>query len=109
MSITFSSEKEVVPEGLINPLSPARTDVCPFCKTQAIDLFSFNGYPQGYKDAIDMHMKGYNISYDKYEIRYMKCRKCRKEFIIDWSSGFPIPLKDNMKTTMFINEFIAGM
>ena len=54
-------------------------------------------------------MIGYSVSYDKYEIRYMKCRKCRKEFIIDWSSGFPIPLKDNMKTTMFINEFIAGM
>ena len=103
--------KEIDPStrGLINPISEIRTDICPHCKSQRIELFSFNGYPQNYKDAVDAHLRNYDITYDKYEIRSMKCRSCNKEFVIDWSTGFPVPLKDTFKTNLFFTEFMNGI
>ena len=95
--------------GLINPMLDIRTDICPFCRAQRVELFSFNGYPQNYKEAVEARLKGYDVNYDRYEIRFMKCRSCNKEFTIDWSSGFPIPLKDSFKTRRFFNEFINGI
>lgn len=93
-------------DGLIEPLIPTRSDICPFCKAQRIELFSFNGYPQNYKDAVEARLRGYDISYDRYEIRSMKCRSCNREFVIDWSSGFPVPLVDSYKSNKFFYEFM---
>ena len=36
-----------------------RTDICPFCKAQRIELISFNGYPQNYRDAVNEYIKGF--------------------------------------------------
>lgn len=94
---------------LINPMSEIRTDICPFCKAQRVELFSFNGYPQNYKEAVEAHLKGYDIQYNRYEIRFMKCRSCNKEFTVDWSYGFPIPLRDSFRTSQFFSEFIQGI
>ena len=55
-----------------------------------------------------MRMKGYNVFFDRYEIRTMKCMSCKREFTIDWTSGFPVPLKDTLKTTRFFYDFING-
>lgn len=101
--------KEKHKPGLIDPMSDIRTDICPFCKAQRVELFSFNGYPQNYKEAVEAHLRGYDVSYDRYEIRFMKCRSCNKEFTIDWTSGFPVPLKDLFKTKHFFSEFIQGI
>lgn len=101
--------KDKLKPGLIDPISDARTDICPFCKAQRVELFSFNGYSQNYKEAVEAHLKGYDVNYDRYEIRFMKCRSCNKEFTIDWSSGFPVPLKDLFKTRQFFSEFIQGI
>lgn len=96
-------------EKLQNLIIEIRTDLCPFCKAQKVELFSFNNYPQQYKDAVEAHLMGYDISYDKYEIRTMKCRSCNKEFVIDWSYGFPVPLRSTYKTDRFLSEFYAGI
>ena len=106
---SFETEKINKNPNLIYPLGPARTDICPFCRAQRIERFSFNGYPQNYKEAVNMYLKGYNISYDKYEIREMKCTSCKRVFTIDWSTGFPVPLKDTYNTTIFFQEFINGI
>lgn len=106
---SFTTEKISKDPNIIYPLNPARTDICPFCKAQRIELISFNGYPQNYREAVDMHLKGYNVFYDKYEIRAMKCISCKKEFTIDWSTGFPVPLRDTYKTSVFFQEFINGI
>ena len=94
---------------LIDPIIPIRVDICPYCKAQRIELFSFNGYPQQYKYAVDEFMKGNQISYDKYEIRTMKCRACNKEFVINWVDGMPFPLANGTRWTTFLSEFIQGI
>lgn len=111
MALTFSQTpklKNVSDEGLINPIIDLRTDICPHCKAQLVELFSFNGYPQNYKSAVDAHLMGYDIDYNKYEIRTMRCKSCNKEFVIDWSEGFPKPLASTYKTDRFFSEFVAG-
>lgn len=94
---------------LVDLMKPIRADICPCCKAQRIELFSFNGYPQQYKYAVDEFMKGNQISYDKYEIRTMKCRACNKEFVIDWVNGMPFPLMYGERWTIFLSEFMNGI
>lgn len=105
---SFDKTPKNIDKNLIEPLINIRSDICPICKAQRIELFSFNGYPQNYKDAVEARLRGYNVSYDRYEIRYMKCRSCNKEFTIDWSSGFPVPLIDSYKSNNFFYQFING-
>lgn len=93
---------------LIDPMKLIRADICPYCNSQRIELFSFNGYPQQYRYAVDEFIKGNLISYDKYEIRVMKCRSCNKEFIIDWYNGMPFPLIYRERLDQFISEFKNG-
>ena len=106
---SFDTKKINKDPNMIYPITPVRSDICPFCRAQRVELISFNGYPQNYKDAVDMHLKGYSVFYDRYEIRAMKCMSCKREFTIDWSSGFPVPLKDTYKTTRFFQEFVSGI
>ena len=109
---SFDKTPKHIPDGdenLINAFSPIRTDVCPICKAKAVELFSFNGYPQNYREAVDAYLAGYDVKYDRYEIRSMKCRSCGKEFVIDWSDGFPKPLKDTFRSNLFFGEFVRGM
>ena len=110
MKVSFTNfGKQNTDPNLTDPMMPARVDICPFCKAQRIELFSFNGYAQNYKYAVDEFMKGNLISYDQYEIRTMKCRACNKEFVIDWKAGMPVPLRDTSRTSIFLQEFIAGI
>ena len=88
------------------PIRFIRPDICPYCKSQKIELLSFNGYPQHYSDCVTDYLRGKAVIFNKYEIRSMKCKACNKEFIIDWSSGFPKPLLDNNKLNYFIYEFL---
>lgn len=112
-SFNKSKNEEIKPNSswLIDPFIEIRSDICPICKAQRIELFSFNGYPQNYRDAVDAHLRGYNISYDMYEIKYMRCKSCNREFIIDWSfyDKFPRPLIDASKVNRFLNEFVSGI
>lgn len=100
---------KIITNGKIDPIEPLRTDICPFCKAQRVELFSFKGYPQNYTEAVNMRLRGYDVNYDKFEIRYMKCRSCNKEFVIDWSQGFPVPLTDTFKSNQFFSEFMQGI
>lgn len=101
--------QEPTEEGLTNPIIFNRPDMCPRCKSQKIELISFNNYPQGYSGAVDAYLSGYAVNFDKYEIRSMKCKSCTKEFVIDWAYGFPKPLKDTDKSNIFFMEFLAGI
>jgi hypothetical protein len=101
--------QEPTEEGLINPIIFNRPDMCPNCKSQKVELMSFNNYPQGYGWAVDAYLSGYSVSFDKYEIRSMRCKSCTKEFVIDWTYGFPKPLRDTDKSNIFFMEFLAGI
>lgn len=111
MALTFDKTPKISKidnDGLIDPIVEIRTDICPHCKAQLVELFSFNGYPQNYKLAVDAHLMGYDIVYNKYEIRTMRCKSCNREFVIDWSEEFPKPLRSTYKTDRFFSEFVAG-
>lgn len=96
-------------DGLIDPFEVTeRFDICPICKAQRVELISFNGYPQNYRDAVDAYLRGYTVEYNRYEIRAMKCKSCNREFVIDWTIGFPIPLKNTYRTNRFFAEFSDG-
>ena len=103
---TFSSKLPENPSSLIDPLVPFRYDICPCCGSQRIELISFNGYGQHYKDAVDAFLSGRDVEFNQYEIRAMKCKACGKEFVIDWNYGFPTPLVSSLITNRFLDEFI---
>lgn len=94
---------------LIDPFIPSeRYDLCPICKAQRVELISFNGYPQNYREAVDAYLRGQVVEYNRYEIRTMKCKSCNREFVIDWTTGFPVPLKNTYRTNRFFAEFADG-
>lgn len=104
---TFSSRLPTTSpnDNLIDPFVPFRYDICPHCNAQRIELLSFNGYPQHYRDAVDALLGGRIVDFNQYEIHAMRCRACGKEFVIDWNYGFPKPLTSNFRTARFIDEF----
>lgn len=108
MGQSFEKTPKPIEDG-VQAIVDIRTDICPFCKSRRVELFSFNNYPQNYKEAVDYHLMGFDIAFDKYEIRSMKCRSCGKEFVIDWTNGFPVPLKSTCTTTIFLTEFLNGI
>ena len=108
-SYDIIKNKDSSTDGLICPIVDVRTDMCPFCKSQRVELISFSGYEQNYTNAVQAHLKGYDVLFDRYEIRSMKCMACNKEFTIDWTYGFPVPLKDTFKTNQFFKEFLSGI
>ena len=108
MAVSFEAHIENH-DGLIDPIVITRRfDICPICKAQRLELMSFNNYPQNYKAAIDAYLSGYRVEFNKYEIRSMRCRSCNREFVIDWTSGFPVPLDSTFKTNRFFAEFADG-
>ena len=112
MGVTFEKivRKECLEDDkLITPFIEIRSDICPVCRAQRVELFSFNGYPQNYKEAVNLNLMGYDVEYNKYEIRTMRCKSCNREFVIDWTSKFPKPLKDTYRTDRFIQEFVLGI
>lgn len=109
MKVPFDKNEASKDYSLQDIIVPIRTDICPFCKSHKIELFSFNGYPQQYKYAVDEFIRGNKISYDKFEIRTMKCRSCNKEFVIDWIDGMPFPVYSTDRINKFLYDFIRGI
>lgn len=109
MAFSFEQEPRSNPEGLIDPfIITERYDICPKCRAQRVELYSFNNIPQNYSDAVNAYLRGYEVNYNKYEIRMMKCKSCNHEFVIDWTMGFPVPLKNSYRTNRFFSEFVRG-
>lgn len=94
---------------LTDPFEMFRPDICPHCNAQLVECYSYQGYPQKYSEAVDLYMKGYQVRFDKYDIFYMKCNGCGKSFVIDWSTGFPMPMRDSYTTDVFFSEFMSGI
>lgn len=46
------------------------------------------------KEEIERKLRGYSIT-------HIKCMECGKDYIIDWSSGYPEQLTDKMVLTRF--------
>lgn len=109
MANVFETSKKELDPNLIYPFVYNRFDICPHCGAQRVELFSFNGYPQNYRDAVTSFLQGNNVEFNKYEIRTMKCRSCHKEFVIDWyDDKFPRPMKSINRSKQFFDEFVNG-
>ena len=76
---------------MIRPFIYERADTCPVCKSErSIEAYTYNNKPIRFSLAIDR-----NISVKNKDIRYLKCNKCKAEFIPNWIFRYPIPMTDN--------------
>ncbi len=85
---------------LYNLIQPYK---CPICNEDLLFFTSKHNKIIDYKRFLDngntlAEMKGY---LEKRDIRHFKCIKCDKEFIIDWSEGWPVPVTDIDKLKAF--------
>ena len=73
---------------------------CDYCYDFTIDIFNMYNKPLGYPALY----RNFDIEYildlinkERYPLAYMRCTKCNRIYIIDWSKGLPMPLKENSK------------
>lgn len=71
--------------------------VCQKCGQEMLFFYTKNGTLIDYKT---LFVKGYNLfdirKYLEHKgVKYIKCITCNKLYIIDWSTGYPVPLLDN--------------
>lgn len=68
-----------------------RADTCPACRSErSIEAYMRNGNPVLLSLSID---RGKDIS--TYDITYLKCKNCKKEFFPKWIDGYPTPMVDS--------------
>lgn len=76
-----------------------RADICPICRSErSIEAYLRNGKEVHLSLAIDM-----NKDISSYDITYLKCKSCGREFFPAWLNGYPTPMTDAM-----INHFMAS-
>lgn len=75
-----------------------RADYCNNCnKERILELYDRNDNPLNYTYFLDQLENGNkNIinKLDSFDLRYIKCRHCNTNYIIDWRKTYPIPLRD---------------
>lgn len=78
-----------------------RADTCPICREKrSIEAYTRKGNPIHLSLAID---KNRDIS--KYNILYLKCRNCNREFFPSWVFGkYPTPMVGTM-FQQFMNSY----
>lgn len=75
-----------------------RSDICPRCKEQSLELFNLYNNPLHLTEAID---NGEDILLQKLNARYFKCESCGAEYPINWIGTKPIPLLPDMYKLFF--------
>lgn len=76
---------------MYQPIRFEREDFCPHCKKeQSLCLIDRNGNMYNYSDILDK--KDYSVfdaDKDKQPFSHFKCMNCGKEYVLDWSQGYP--------------------
>lgn len=88
---------------MIKPFIFGRPDVCPSCKKErSVEAYDHNDVPLKLSLAMDM-----NKDVRTWDISYLKCKNCGKEFFPNWERGFPYPMSDE-NFTHFMNGYIQS-
>lgn len=91
------------------PIEVFRYDYCFNCNTQySIEMYNIFGSAIGYSRYLDFYFSNKKLPpiNDKYPIDRMICKNCKKEYPIDWSEGFPKPMRFFIPNNFFLNNFI---
>lgn len=84
---------------MIRPIEYEREDTCPICKSKrSIEAYTTYDKPIDLTLAIDV---GRDIS--SMGIKYLKCRKCKRKFLPNWITAYPMPT-----TEQNMEEFLNG-
>lgn len=81
---------------LIQPAYFIRDDYCDNCNHErSIEIYNFFGKALGFPNLVDERLKIGALSkvFDKEQIYIMKCSNCGKRFKIDWTDGYPRPMR----------------
>lgn len=82
---------------MLCPVTIIGPTYCEDCGSDSIDIYNMYNKPIGYpamvrnfgaEDVINL------LNQEKYPLAYMKCSRCNKIYVIDWSRGIPRPLRD---------------
>ena len=76
---------------LIYPVWFERHIPCPNCHTED-SLELYDKFNKGVGYLTYLKYGGYEDLMNKRELRYFRCNHCRKEFPIDFSGEYPIPM-----------------
>lgn len=81
---------------LIRPAYFVRDDYCDNCDHQnTIEIYNFFGKPLGFSNLVNERLRNGELSkiFDKEQVYIMKCTNCNKRFKIDWTDGYPRPMR----------------
>lgn len=89
---------------MIKPFEYEREDTCPICGSErSIEAYTYNDNPIRLSLAID---KG--VSVHNKNIKYLKCKACKKEFFPKWVSEYPSPMTD-VSFEFFMNGYSEAL
>ena len=85
---------------MIKPFEFDREDTCPSCKShRSLEAYDYNYNPLRLTLAIDT-----NRSIKYKNIKYLRCKRCGKEFFPKWNTEYPTPMsKDSFE--LFMNGY----
>ena len=91
----------------IEPLLFYNYNYCFNCKTNSIELYSYQNYPQHYAKILEMLKAGVKaLTLDKYATYTMRCSRCGKEYKIYWDeNGIPRPIDTGFQIEVFMRQF----
>lgn len=84
---------------MVKIMNIIRPDKCMECKTdRCIELYDIYDKPVNYTYLVDMYERGKREDIidrlDKRQLSYMKCKRCGKQYCIDWRDrSLPIPIR----------------
>lgn len=76
------------------PLHYEREDFCPNCNNKrAMIIYDRYGNPFNYSNILDQNQLNiFDPSRSDHVFSHMKCRFCKKEYLIDWTDERPKPM-----------------
>lgn len=91
-----------------NLFKPIRGDFCTCCNSaRSIECYTKFDKPINYTyflDQIESNRTNVLAKLDNVEIAYMLCKRCNKEYFIDWRCGYPLPVRDFIIIDIFLDH-----
>ena len=82
------------------PFTFDRPDTCPYCETKrSLELYNHRKTPMNYSIMLDQKV---NLKDRVFDLAYMKCKKCGKEYFPRWQDNKILPALD-----MNVEDFMA--
>jgi hypothetical protein len=81
----------------MNPIVFLKRTYCPDCGTDTMEIYNMYNKPIGYPAMVRNFSTSQVLEFlnqEKYPLSYIKCTKCNRTYLINWTDGLPKPLFD---------------